>query len=313
MEIAFHEFPLIPTRFVFRLREVGAADAELGQHDVRRLGAVVLAVECPAALDHGQPHLPRPVGEHDHVGTELGGGIDRLLAGGHRVDAAVEGILRARAQFRARLLVERPVALDEAGPEGLDDHRRRLVEALARLVHAEAERGELAPRQAPPQAEAQAALAQHVEHGGILGDAERIVPRQDDGGGAQVDIGTERRQVGHQLKIVGHERVIVEMVLRRPEAVEAQIGGEPGQPDLLVPHAGVGAVVPAVAGEHHHHANVHSAFRPFEGLTRWDMPSPACRPHGPPRRPRPAPVCGIPAPPPRRSARETRGGRRCSA
>ena len=52
----------------------------------------------------------------------------------------------------------------------------------------EAEGVELAPRQAAAHAEAQPALAQHVEHGGVLGDAQRIVPGQDDGGGADVDV-----------------------------------------------------------------------------------------------------------------------------
>ena len=57
------------------------------------------------------------------------------------------------------------------------------------LVHAEAEGGELAPRQAAAQAEAKPAPAQHVEHGGVLGNAQRIVPRQDDGRRADVDVG----------------------------------------------------------------------------------------------------------------------------
>src|SRR5690349_24638943 len=47
------------------------------------------------------------------------------------------------------------------------------------------------------------------------------------------------------------------MVLGGPQAVEAEIGGEPRQPDLLVPHLRVRAVLPAVAGEHHHHADIH--------------------------------------------------------
>ena len=111
-----------------------------------------------------------------------------VLARRHGVDAAVEGMLRPRPDLDARLLVELAVALDEAGLQRVDDHRRRLVEAAARFVHAEAEGGELAPRQAAAHAEAQPALAQHVEHGGVLGDPQRIVPGQDDGGGADIDV-----------------------------------------------------------------------------------------------------------------------------
>ena len=76
VEIAFDELPLITARFLLGLGEVGAADAELGQHDLRRLGAVVFAVQFAAALDVGEPHLPRPVGEHDDMGAELGGRVD---------------------------------------------------------------------------------------------------------------------------------------------------------------------------------------------------------------------------------------------
>ena len=76
----------------------------------------------------------------------------------------------------ARLLVEPAVALDEAGLQRIDDHRRRLVEALPRLIHAEAERGELTPGQAASQTKAEPALAQHVENRRLLGDAQRVVP-----------------------------------------------------------------------------------------------------------------------------------------
>jgi hypothetical protein len=88
----------------------------------------------------------------------------------------------------------------------------------------------------------------------------RIVPRQDDGRGTDVDAGAERGQIGHQVEVVGHERVVVEVVLGRPEAVESQVGGEARQANLLVPHPRVGAIVPAVAGEDHHHPDIHGAL-----------------------------------------------------
>jgi len=52
-----------------------------------------------------------------------------------------------------------------------------------------------------------------IEDRDLLGDAQRVVPRQDDGRGAQIDIGAQRGQVGHQLQIVGHEGIVVEMML----------------------------------------------------------------------------------------------------
>jgi hypothetical protein len=57
------------------------------------------------------------------------------------------------------------------------------------------------------------------------------------------------------------QRIIVEMLLSRPQAVEAEIGGEPGQPDFLVRHARASEQSsPAVAGRHHHHADIHGAL-----------------------------------------------------
>jgi hypothetical protein len=57
-------------------------------------------------------------------------------------------MLRPRADLGPPLLVELAVALDEPGLKRVDDHRGRLVEALARLMHAHAEGRELASRQA---------------------------------------------------------------------------------------------------------------------------------------------------------------------
>src|SRR5437667_9354775 len=48
------------------------------------------------------------------------------------VDAIVEGMRWPGPDLDARLLIELAVALDKAGLQRVDDHRRRLVEALAR-------------------------------------------------------------------------------------------------------------------------------------------------------------------------------------
>src|SRR5215471_1557421 len=97
-------------------------------------------------------------------------------------------MLRAGSDLGARLLVEFAVALDEPGLQCVDDHRRRFIKALPGFVHAEPERGKLAPRQSTSKTEPKPALAQHVEHRRLLGDAQWIVPRENDGCGAQVDI-----------------------------------------------------------------------------------------------------------------------------
>jgi hypothetical protein len=177
-------------------------------------------------------------------------------------------MLRTRPELGTGLLVELAVTLDKSGLQRIDDHRSRLIEALSGLVHAQAKGGEFPPRQAAAKAEAEPALAQHVEHGRILGDAQRIVPRQDDSRGAQIDVRAERGQIRHQLDVVGHERVVVEVVLGRPQAVEPQVSGEPRQPDLLVPYSYIGAAVPTVAGEHHHHADIHRRLLRSVSLAR---------------------------------------------
>ena len=93
-----------------------------------------------------------------------------------------------RADLDPRLPVVLAVAFHEAAAQRLDDHRRGLVEAFARFVHADAEGLEFPPRQSAPEAEAEPPVAQQVEHRGILGDAQRVVPGQDDCGGADVDV-----------------------------------------------------------------------------------------------------------------------------
>ncbi len=67
----------------------------------------------------------------------------------------------------------------------------------------------------------------------------RVVPGEDDGGGAEVDVGAHCGQVGHQLQVVGAEGVVVEVVLDRPQDVEAGVGGDAGERDFLVPDLGV--------------------------------------------------------------------------
>jgi hypothetical protein len=96
-----------------------------------------------------------------------------------------------------------------------------------------------------------------VEDGRLLGDPEGIVPGQDHGRGAEADVRTLGGQKGHELEVVGTERIVVEVVLHGPEHVEAEIGGQPGEPQLLVPGLLVGDVAPPVGGEDHLETHVH--------------------------------------------------------
>ena len=161
--------------------------------------------------------------------------FDRILARRDGVDAPVEAVFRARAQLDPRLLVISAVGLDPAGAQCIDDHRRRLVEPAAALVHRAAERGKFAPRQAAAKPEPQPAVAKKVEHRRLLGHAQRVVPGQDHRGGAEIDVRAHAGEVGHQLQIVGAERIVEEMVLGRPQHIEAKARRLTRQAQILVP------------------------------------------------------------------------------
>ena len=216
-----------------------------------------LAVQFAIALDRRQPHRPRPIGEHHHVRAEPRRRLDRILARRDRVDAAVETVFRPRPDLDARLLVVFAVALHHAGAQRAHDHRRRLVEALARFVHRAAERRELAPRQAAAETKPQPPLAQMIEHRRLFGDAQRIVPRQDHRRRAEIDVRAHAGQIRHELQVVGAERVVEEVVLGRPQHVEPEVRRQPRQAQFLVPNLVVADVLPAIRGEDHHHADIH--------------------------------------------------------
>ena len=129
-------------------------------------------------------------------------------------------MLRAGPELRPGLRVILAVAFDETRPQGLDNHGGRFVETFPRFVHADAEGFKLASGQSPAKTEPQASVAQQVKDGGILRYAQRVVPGEDHGGGAHVNVGMFRGDVGHQLQVVRHEGIIVEVVLGRPEAIE---------------------------------------------------------------------------------------------
>src|SRR5262249_16380386 len=149
--------------------------------------------------------------------------------------AAVEAPRRPRADLRPRLAIERSVPFHEAGAEATHDHLRGLVESLSRFVHGAPEGLELAPGEAATDTEAEAAAAQVGEDGDLLSDAQGIVPGQDHRGGTEPDVGTFRGEVGHELEVVRAERVVVEVMLHGPEDIEAEVGGETREPELLVP------------------------------------------------------------------------------
>ena len=144
--------------------------------------------------------------------------------------------MRARADVAARLLDVRAVVLAVAALEALQDHLRRLDEALAAGVHVDAEAVELDPPEAAPEAEDDAAVRQMVEHADLFGDAHRVVPRQHDDHRAEQQRVALAGEVGEHLQHVGAHRVGGEVVLDAPDRLEAEPFGHPAEAQLLLVH-----------------------------------------------------------------------------
>jgi hypothetical protein len=100
-------------------------------------------------------------------------------------------------------------------------------------------------------------LAQQVQHRDLLGHSERIVPRHDHCGRPKMHTRVQPGKIGHELQIVWTEGIVEEMMLRRPQHVKAALNGQTGQLEFLTPHLLIPDVLPAVAGEQHHHAHVY--------------------------------------------------------
>jgi hypothetical protein len=81
-----------------------------------------------------------------------------------------------------------------------------------------------------------------------------------------VGVAAQRREIRQDLRVVGAKRIIEEMMLDRPDDVEAEFVGEAGEADFLLPGLAVAHAGPAVAGEDHLNADVH-AGSPGRGLS----------------------------------------------
>src|SRR5262249_27235163 len=101
----------------------------------------------------------------------------------------------------------------------------------------------------------------HVEHDRLLGDAQRVVPRQDYRGGAEIDVRAQRGQIGHQLQIVGAERIVVEVVFDRPEHVEAELFSKARPEDLFLPRIIVATAQPPKRGYPHWDADAQNPLQ----------------------------------------------------
>ena len=188
-------------------------------------------------------HVPRLLRDDAEADAELGHDARRLGRDGGGVAAAAEGRVRARADVAAHLFDVRAVVLAVAALETLQDHLRRLDEELAAGVHVDAEAFELDPPEAAPEAEDEAAVRQIVEHADLLGDADRIVPRQHDDHRSEQQRVALAGEVGEHLQHVGAHRVVGEVVLDAPDRLVAERLGDAAEPQLLLVHLEIAAAL----------------------------------------------------------------------
>ena len=146
-----------------------------------------------------------------------------------------------------RLLHELAVVLDLPGLEGADEELGRLGEAAAGLVHRHPKPAELDPTEPPAEPEDEAPARHGVEHHGLLGHADRVMPGQHDHHRAELHTARTPRQVGQHRERVGAHRVAGEVVLNRPDRVVAERLGLHGEGDVVLVDRGVlGGVVRAL-------------------------------------------------------------------
>ena len=124
--------------------------------------------------------------------------------------------------------------------EGLEHQADRLLDHVAAAVEILAQPLELVGPVARADAEHDAAVRQDVDEDGVLDDADRVVERQGDDAGAELDAAGLGREIGHVGEAVRHDAVAGgEVMLGDPGRVVAQPLGL----DDLVRRAGMHVAV----------------------------------------------------------------------
>jgi hypothetical protein len=206
--------------------------------------------------------LPRLLRDDEDADAEARHDVDRLRRHGRRVRAVAEALERPRADRATDLLHVLAVELRDAGLERGQQQLRGLDEDLAALVHVDAEAFELDAAEPATQAEHDAAVRHVVEHRHLLGDADRVVPRQDDDHRAELHRVRAAGEVRQVLQHVRAHRVVGEVMLDSPDRLEAELLGEDAEPQLPLVDLAV-AAIRIGALEDQRGADVHApALRP---------------------------------------------------
>ena len=229
----------------------------------QRLGAVLILVyeEEPAAQRLGPGHahvhlvpglvvllevlghdLPWLLRNDQHAHPQVGHDLDRFWRYGGGVGTALEGLERAGANVAPRLL-QGGATLHVTVLQAIHDQLGVFDEGVAGNVHVETEAVVFDLAQPPTEAHDHAAVGQMIEYGDLLGHPHRVVPRQHDDHGAQLDVLGLGRHVGEELHRIRRHGVVGEVVLNGPYRVEPQRLRQQRHTDLLLPHLAIGESV----------------------------------------------------------------------
>ena len=180
--------------------------------------------------------------DHERAHVVLRDDFDRLIRAARAPEVGAEVAVRLRAQAEILDLIMLAFVVALAGGEQLAQHLQGLIEALARGTLVNAEAIVLAP--AEPASDAADDLAvraeEGVEHVHVFGDSHRVVPRQHGDHRAEVHALRDAGDVGEVLQRIGDHRIRREMMLNRPQRVEAGFIGDPRDVDFLVEDVAIG-------------------------------------------------------------------------
>ena len=202
-----------------RLGVVGD-EAAAGEQDLEVGGVVALGDQLfgPGLVDGA-------VGDDHQVGAEAGG----ALRGGDaaRADPEREGLLdRLGRDGDVFDLVVAAVEADGFAVECAGDDFERLIHQARAMAAVDAEALELLDAVAEADAEVEASIAEDIDGGGVLGDADRVVQGQQQDPGADPDARGEARDRGGDGQHGGGVAVVDEVVLGDPDVVVAKRFGE---------------------------------------------------------------------------------------
>jgi hypothetical protein len=171
---------------------------------------------------------------------------------GGGIGAAAEALERGGADLDRRLAVVLALMFHDPGLEALEQGLAVFDEQLAAVAHVEAKAVELDLTGAAAEAQDHASARKVIEHGDLLGDPHRVVPGQHHDHRAQSHVPGPAGHVGQELHHVGTHRVVGEVMLDRPDRIEAQRLGHVGQRQLVQVDLAVAERPPGVLEECSH-------------------------------------------------------------